>query len=49
MTSVQWSLFKCELEFQVNFSKNMAYMAEILGGGGGGGGGRNSGRSYSLT
>ena len=33
MTSVQWSLFKCELEFQVNFSKNMAYMAEILGGG----------------
>ena len=38
MTSVQWSLFKCELEFQVNFSKNMAYMAEILGGGGGGGG-----------
>ena len=39
MTSVQWSLFKCELEFQVNFSKNMAYMAEILGGGGGGGGG----------
>ena len=39
MTSVQWSLFKCELEFQVNFSKNMAYMAEILRGGGGGGGG----------
>ena len=35
MTSVQWSLFKYELEFQVNLNKNMADMAELLGGKGG--------------